>query len=67
MVSISSKKRAAGKLSKRCLSLDQKIEILDEVKIKKRWAAEKLQKNSKSAKHKQQMLSSMKLAVRAEY
>ena len=62
MVLISSKKRAAGKLSKRCLSLDQKIEILDEVKNKKRWAAEKLLKNSKSAKLKQQMLSSMKLA-----
>ena len=35
MASINSKKREAGKLNKRCLTLDEKIKILDEVKIKK--------------------------------
>ena len=32
MTSINSKKREAGKLNKRCLTLDEKIKILDEVK-----------------------------------
>ena len=36
MTSISSNNRAAGKLSKHCLSLEQKIKILDENKKRKR-------------------------------
>ena len=32
MVSVNSKKREAGKLNKRCLTLDETIEILDVVK-----------------------------------
>ena len=36
MASVSSKKRAAGKLSKRCYCFDQKIKILDEVKKRKK-------------------------------
>ena len=32
MASINSKKREAGKLNKQCLTLDEKIKILDEVK-----------------------------------
>ena len=35
MTSISSKKREAGKLNKRCLTLDEKIKILDVVKKRK--------------------------------
>ena len=35
MVPIISKKREAGKLTKRCLTLDEKIKILDEVKKRK--------------------------------
>ena len=35
MASINSKKREAGKLNKRCLTLDEKIKILDEVKKRK--------------------------------
>ena len=35
MASISSKKREAGKLNKRCLILDEKIKILDVVKKRK--------------------------------
>lgn len=36
MALISSKKRAAGKLSKHYLTLDEKIKILDEVKKRKK-------------------------------
>ena len=32
MASTNSKKREAGKLNKRCLTLDEKIKILDQVK-----------------------------------
>ena len=40
MASINSKKREAGKLNKRCLTLDEKIKILDEVKKRKlSWRA----------------------------
>ena len=35
MTTINSKKREAGKFNKRCLSLDEKIKILDEVKKRK--------------------------------
>ena len=35
MASINSKKRVSGKLNKRCLTLDEKIKILDEVKRRK--------------------------------
>ena len=35
MASISSKKREAGKLNKKCLTLDEKIKILDVVKKRK--------------------------------
>ena len=35
MTSINSKKREAGNLNKRCLTLDEKIKILDEVKKRK--------------------------------
>ena len=35
MASIKSKKQEAGKLNKRCLSLDEKFKILDEVKKRK--------------------------------
>ena len=35
MASISSKKREAGKLNKRCFILDEKIKILDVVKKRK--------------------------------
>ena len=35
MASINSKKREAGKLNKRCLTLDEKIKIFDEVKKRK--------------------------------
>ena len=35
MVSINSKKREAGKLNKRCLTLDENIKILDEVRKRK--------------------------------
>ena len=35
MASINSKKREAGKLNKRCLTLDEKIKISDEVKKRK--------------------------------
>ena len=35
MSSISSKKREAGKFNKRCLTLDEKIKILDELKKRK--------------------------------
>ena len=35
MASINSKKREAGKLKKRCLTLDEKIKILDDVKQRK--------------------------------
>ena len=35
MASINSKKREAGKLNKRCLTLDEKIKILDEAKKRK--------------------------------
>ena len=35
MASINSKKREAGKLNKRCLTLDEKIKILDKVKKRK--------------------------------
>ena len=35
MASINAKKREPGKLNKRCLTLDKKIKILDEVKKKK--------------------------------
>ena len=50
MASINSKKREAGKLNKRCLTLDEKIKILDEVKKRKlscRAIAEKF-KNRKT-------------------
>ena len=36
MTSINSKKRETGKFNKRCLTLDEKIKILDEVKKIKR-------------------------------
>ena len=42
MASISSKKRAAGKLSKRCLSLDQEIKILDDVRKRKRMSCREI-------------------------
>ena len=35
MTTINSKKREAGKFNKRCLSLDEKIKILNEVKKRK--------------------------------
>ena len=35
MASINSKKRKAGKLNKRCLTLDKKIKVLDKVKKRK--------------------------------
>ena len=35
MAFINSKKREAGKLNKRCLTLDEKIKTLDEVKKRK--------------------------------
>ena len=35
MASFNSKKREAGKLNKRCLTLDEKIKIVDEVKTRK--------------------------------
>ena len=42
MASISSKKRAAGKLSKRCLSLGQRVKIIDKVKKRKKMSCREI-------------------------
>ena len=50
MDSVSSKKRAAKKLRKPCLSLDQKIEILDKVKKIKKMSCREIAEEFKICK-----------------
>ena len=54
MASISSKKREAGKLRKRCLTLDEKIKILDKVK-KSKMSSREIAEHFKIGKLKQPM------------
>ena len=66
MASISSKKREAGKLNKRCLTLDEKFKILDVVKKMKmscREIAEQVQIGKTQAANVAKNLASLK----AEY
>ena len=49
MASISSKKREAGKLNKRCLTLDEKVKILNVAK-KRKMSCRKIEERFKIGK-----------------
>ena len=66
MASISSKKREAAKLNKRCLTLDQKIKILDVVKKRKMSCSERVEQ-FKIGKTQTANVVKNKASLRAEY
>ena len=65
MASIGSKKREAGKLRKRCLTLDEKIKILDKVK-KSKMSSREIE-HFKIGKTQAANVVKNKVTLRAEY
>ena len=66
MASISSKKREAGKLRKRCLTLDEKIKILDKVK-KSKMSSREIAEHFKIGKTQAANVVKNEITLRAEY
>ena len=64
VVSISSKKRVAGNLSKRCLSLDKKIKILHEAKKRRKISCREVSAKIKIGKTK---AANVEACLRVEY
>ena len=66
MASINSKKREAGKLNKRCLTLDEKIKILDEAK-KRKLSCRAIAEEFKIGKTQTANVVKNEAKIRAEY
>ena len=66
MASISSKKREAGKLNKRCLTLDEKIKILDIVK-KRKMSCRKITEQFRIGNTQAANVVKSEASLRAEY
>ena len=66
MASISSKKREAGKLNKRCLTLDEKIKILDVAK-KRKMSSREIAEQFKIGKTQAANVVKNEASLRAEY
>ena len=66
MASISSKKREAGKLRKRCLIFDEKIKILDKVK-KSKMSSREIAEHFKIGKTQAANVLKNEITLRAEY
>ena len=66
MASISSKKREAGRLRKRCLTLDEKIKILDNVK-KSTMSSREIAEHFKIGKTQAANVVKNEITLRAEY
>ena len=66
MASISSKKREAGKLRKRCLTLDEKIKILDKVK-KSKMSSREIAEHFKIGKTQAANVVKNEITLRAEH
>ena len=66
MASISSKTREAGKLNKRCLTLDEKIKILDIVK-KRKMSCRKIAEQFKIGNTQAANVVKNEASLRAEY
>ena len=66
MASISSKKREAGKLNKRCLTLDEKIKILDVLK-KRKMSCREITEQFKIGKTQTADVVKSEASLKAEY
>ena len=66
MLSISSKKRKAGKVNKKCLTLDEKIKILDVVK-KRKMNCREIAEQFKIGKTQAANVVKNETSLRAEY